>query len=45
MLLDKVQKNKKLTSEEYKLLKSKDLIEGKRNNYFISSTVALVEIS
>lgn len=40
MLLDKVQKNKKLTNEEYKLLKSKNLIEGKRNNYFISSTVA-----
>ena len=40
MILDKVQKNKKLTNEEYKLLKSKNLIEGKRNNYFISSTVA-----
>lgn len=40
MLLDKVQKNKKLTNEEYKLLKSKNLIEGKRNNYFISSTIA-----
>ena len=40
MLLDKVQKNKKLSNEEYKLLKSKELIEGKRNNYFISSTVA-----
>lgn len=40
MLLDKVQKNKKLSSEEYKLLKEKGLIEGKRNNYFISSTVA-----
>lgn len=40
MLLDKIQKNKKLTNEEYKLLKSKNLIEGKRNNYFISSTVA-----
>lgn len=40
MLLDKVQKNKKLSGEEYKLLKSKELIEGKRNNYFISSTVA-----
>lgn len=40
MLLDKVQKNKKLSNEEYKLLKSKEFIEGKRNNYFISSTVA-----
>lgn len=40
MILDKVQKNKKLTNEEYKLLKSKNLIEEKRNNYFISSTVA-----
>lgn len=40
MLLDKVQKKKKLSNEEYKLLKSKELIEGKRNNYFISSTVA-----
>lgn len=40
MILDKVQKNKKLTNEEYKLLKSKNLIEGKRNHYFISSTVA-----
>lgn len=40
MILDKVQKNKKLTNEEYKLLKSKNLIEGKRNNYFISSTAA-----
>lgn len=40
MILDKVQKNKKLTNEEYKLLKSKNLIERKRNNYFISSTVA-----
>ena len=40
MLLDKEKKNKKLTNEEYKLLKSKNLIEGKRNNYFISSTIA-----
>ena len=40
MILDKVQKNKKLTNEEYKLLKCKNLIEGKRNNYFISSTIA-----
>lgn len=42
MMLDKVQKNKPLTNDEYKLLKAKKLIEGKRNNYYISSTVAQI---
>ena len=40
MLLDKVQKRKELTAKEAKLLKSKNLIEGKRPNLYISSKVA-----
>jgi len=41
MLLDKVQKKSTLTDEEYKQLKSKKLIEGKRPNLHISSKVAI----
>ena len=40
ILLDKVQKNKELTKEEAKHLKSKKLIEGRRPNYFIGRNVA-----
>lgn len=40
MLLDKVQKHKSLNDAEFKLLKKKALIEGRKNNYVISSTVA-----
>ena len=42
MLLDKVQKKKQLSDSEFKHLKSKKLIEGRKNNYIISSTVAKV---
>jgi len=37
--LDKVQKRKKLTSEEVKNLKGLGLIEGRKPNYFISAKV------
>lgn len=40
ILLDKVQKRKSLTSSEIKALRSSDLIEGRKPNFFISSTVA-----
>ena len=40
ILLDKVQKKKELTKEEAKHLKSKNLIEGRRPNYFIGKNVA-----
>lgn len=40
MLLDKVQKDKSLSSEEVKNLREKKLIEGRKPNYHISSTVA-----
>lgn len=42
MLLDKVQKHKDLTDEEYKTLKKRGLLEGRRNNYVISSSVAKI---
>lgn len=40
ILLDKVQKKKKLTSVEEKHLRSKKLIEGRKPNYYISLDVA-----
>ncbi len=40
ILLDKVQKELPITDEAAKLLKSKDLIEGRKPNYFISSKIA-----
>lgn len=40
MLLDKVQKKKQLSKEEALHLKSKNLIEGRRPNYFIGKNVA-----
>lgn len=40
MLLDKVQKKSELTANEAKYLKDKGLVEGKRPNLFISSTIA-----
>lgn len=40
MMLDKVQKKKKLLPEEIRLLKSKRLIEGIKPNYFISARLA-----
>jgi ATP-dependent DNA helicase RecG len=40
ILLDKVQKKLKLTLKEAKYLKSKNLIEGRKPNYFISISVA-----
>ncbi|MBA3285852.1 MAG: putative DNA binding domain-containing protein, partial [Nitrosopumilus sp.] len=40
MMLDKVQKKKKLTQAEFKHLKKKGLIEGVRPNIFISAKVA-----
>ncbi len=39
MLLDKVQKRKNLTTNEIKLLKSLHYIEGRKPNYFLSSSV------
>ena len=39
-LLDKVQKGHELTAQEAKVLKAKELIEGKRPNLHISSSVA-----
>ncbi len=42
MLLDKVAKNKLITNDEARQLKSKNLIEGRKPNYHISSTVASV---
>ena len=38
--LDKVQKEKSLTENEFKSLKTKHLIEGRRPNLFISASVA-----
>ena len=38
--LDKVQKGKPLTNSEYKILKSKRLIEGRRPNLYVSAKVA-----
>lgn len=40
MLLDKVQKHKKLTDEEFKCLKKKQLIEGRKNSFTISCSIA-----
>ena len=39
-LLDKVQKGHELTAKEAKILKVKELIEGKRPNIYVSSKVA-----
>lgn len=40
MMLDKVQKRKKLSEMEFRHLKKKGLIEGKRPNVFISAKIA-----
>ena len=40
MMLDKVQKGKKLTTDEFRHLKKKELIEGTRPNIYISAKVA-----
>lgn len=40
ILLDKVQKRKILSAEEFKLLKSKKLVEGRKNSCIIASGVA-----
>lgn len=40
MMLDKVQKKKPLLASEIKHLRTKNLIEGKKPNYFISAKVA-----
>jgi ATP-dependent DNA helicase RecG len=42
ILLDKVAKNKSITNDEARQLKSKNLIEGRKPNYHISSTIATV---
>jgi len=42
MALDKVQKQKRLTQEENKLLRKKGLIEGKSPSLYISSDIARV---
>ena len=39
LLLDKVQKQKAITNDEYSYLKKKKLIEGRRPNLFLSSSV------
>jgi ATP-dependent DNA helicase RecG len=41
-LLDRVQKNKSITSEETKVLKQKGYIDGKKGHYFISASIAEV---
>ncbi len=38
--LDKVQKGKPITENEFKLLKAKRLVEGRRPNLFVSAEVA-----
>ncbi len=38
--LDKVQKGKPVTDDEFKMLKKKGLIEGRRPNLFVSAEVA-----
>ena len=40
--LDKVQKGKPLTDEEFKSLKSKKLVEGRRQNLFVSAEIATI---
>lgn len=40
MLLDKVAKQKQLSDMEIKLLRKKDLIEGRKSNFHISTVVA-----
>lgn len=42
LLLDKIQKKRTLTDFEFKELKSKKLIEGRKNNYTISSSIAKI---
>jgi ATP-dependent DNA helicase RecG len=41
-LLDRVQKNKSLTTDEAKLLKQKRYLDGKKGHYFISASIAEV---
>jgi ATP-dependent DNA helicase RecG len=38
--LDKVQKGKPLTEDEFKSLKAKNLVEGRRPNLFVSAEIA-----
>lgn len=38
--LDKVQKRKPLTDEEFRILKAKKLVEGRRPNLFVSAEIA-----
>lgn len=40
--LDKVQKRKRLSEQEYKFIKSKQLVEGRYPNLFVSSHIAAV---
>ena len=42
ILLDKIQKREPVTDEAIKLLKKKDLIEGRKGRYFISVEIAAV---
>jgi len=42
ILLDKVAKNKHITARESKVLKDKNLIEGRRPNFYVSSNVAKI---
>lgn len=42
IMLDKVQKHKKLLPHEIKLLKSKKLIEGRSPNFFVAKSIAEV---
>ena len=41
ILLDKVQKQKRLTDEEVKYLRKKKFIEGRKNNLFLSKNITL----
>ena len=42
LLLDKIQKGENITDEGAKLLKKKDLIEGRKPNYYISDNIAKI---
>lgn len=39
--LDKIQKGKRITDEEFRALKKKKLIEGRRSNLFVSAKIAV----
>lgn len=42
ILIDKVQKNLPITDDAYNFLKKKKLIEGRKNNYYVSASIAKI---